>query len=597
MKQKKALLYSIAICLPFATLLLIEMALRMSGYGASYPLFVPAPQLDGYLQPNPDLIKRYFGPNGNPPKVSPDTFLFKQTKSADTYRIVTMGGSTMAGFPYGRFASPAGMLKQRFKASKPSKEIEIISVAMSSVNTYTLLDITQEVIAIKPDAVLIYTGHNEYLGVMGVGSIYASKGGHGVNLLFLKLKEVRLFQLLQSIFTSIHRAPQKGINENQRTVMAQVAKNKAIVFNDEIYQAGISQFSNNLDVILSAFKQAKVPVLISNLVANEKDQAPFKSVSNPHIDDIASKLDNTSQAISAEDVKQANRVFHADYFFALAKRFEQAKDQINAHGYYSKATDFDLLRFRAPSIFNTIIANKAKQHSAMLVDTHQFMHITGPNIIGYELMLEHLHPNHRGYFLIAEAFYQSIQNAGFLPPEYPINSEQAWRMSPITQADEILADYKIALLTSDYPFTNAKKSIAKPIPTDELSTIGLGRINGINWIDTQEALLRYYQKTGEHERAANAAGTLFDAIPEQTSAARAASVLYLRANILTMAKYYALKALELDANNENFRLTLAEIYYKLGNTKNAIDELNDLLRIAPNNQRAKQIKAQISKST
>jgi tetratricopeptide (TPR) repeat protein len=596
MNNKKALFYSIAICLPFAILFLIEVLLRAGGYGASYPLFVPAPQFAGYLQPNPDLIKRYFGPNSKPPNVAPDTFIFNQDKPANTYRIVTMGGSTMAGFPYGRFASPAGMLKQRFKASNPSKEIEIISVAMSSVNTYTLLDITQEVIAIKPDAVLIYAGHNEYLGVMGVGSVYASKGGHGVNLLYLKLKEVRLFQMLQSILSSIRGESVQGIQEQQRTVMAQVAKNKAIVFEDEIYNAGVSQFSSNLDLILAAFKQAKIPVLISNLVANEKDQAPFESVSSPYLDELTNKLSQPSQAISAEHIKAANQAFHANYFFALAKRFEQAKDLENAHGYFIKAMDFDLLRFRAPSIFNTIIADKAQQHNAMLVDTHQFMHVTGTKIIGYDLMLEHLHPNHRGYFFLAEAFYQSMQTAGMLPAEYPISSAEAWQMSPITQVDEILADYKIAKLTSDYPFTTDKKQVSKPIAADGISTIGLARINGTSWVDTQRSLLDYYQQAKDYERAANAAATMFDAIPGQTSAARAASILYLRANILPMAKYYALKAVELDANKHNYRLTLAEIYYKLGNTELAIDELDKLLSIAPNNQRAKQIKAQISQT-
>ena len=596
MKHKKALFYSIAICLPFAVLLLIEVLLRAGGYGASYPLFVPAPQLTGFLQPNPDLIKRYFGPNGKPPKVSPDTFIFNQDKPANTYRIVTMGGSTMAGFPYGRFASPAGMLKQRFKASNPSTEIEIISVAMSSVNTYTLLDITQEVIAIEPDAVLIYAGHNEYLGVMGVGSVYASKGGHGLNLLYLKLKEIRLFQVLQSVLSSIRGEPEQTVPADQRTVMAQVAKNKAIVYDDEVFHAGIKQFSSNLDLILSAFKQAKVPVLISNLVANEKDQAPFESVSNVYLDDIAKQINQPSTAIRAEHIKEANDTFHANYFFSLAKRFEQANDLENAHGYYNKASDYDLLRFRAPTIFNTIIADKARQHNAMLVDAHQFMHVTGAKLIGYELMLEHLHPNHRGYFLLAEAFYQSMQTAGMLSPEYPISSINAWQMSPITQVDEILANYKIAKLTSDYPFTKEKKQVSKPNASDEISTIGLARINGISWIDTQRSLLDYYQKLEDYERAANAAGTLYDAIPGQTSAARAASLLYLRANILPMAKYYALKAVELDTGKDNYRLTLAEIYYKLGHTEQAIDELNKLLSIAPDNQRAKQIKAQISQS-
>jgi hypothetical protein len=84
MKAKTSIFYAIAIALPFALLLLLELILRLSGFGQTYPLFVPAKQIDGYLMPNPDLIKRYFGPNGSAPQVAIDTFLFTEKKPANT---------------------------------------------------------------------------------------------------------------------------------------------------------------------------------------------------------------------------------------------------------------------------------------------------------------------------------------------------------------------------------------------------------------------------------------------------------------------------------------------------------------------------------
>ena len=41
---------------------------------------------------------------------------------------------------------------------------------MAAVTSYVLLDFADEIIAQQPDAVVIYTGHNEYLGIGGVGS-------------------------------------------------------------------------------------------------------------------------------------------------------------------------------------------------------------------------------------------------------------------------------------------------------------------------------------------------------------------------------------------------------------------------------------------
>ena len=41
---------------------------------------------------------------------------------------------------------------------------------MAAVSSYVLLDFADEIIAQQPDAVMIYAGHNEYLGIGGVGS-------------------------------------------------------------------------------------------------------------------------------------------------------------------------------------------------------------------------------------------------------------------------------------------------------------------------------------------------------------------------------------------------------------------------------------------
>ncbi|HVO75336.1 MAG TPA: hypothetical protein VMT35_15005, partial [Ignavibacteriaceae bacterium] len=42
---------------------------------------------------------------------------------------------------------------------------------MTAVNSYTLLDLLPGVLNQKPDLILIYAGHNEYYGALGVGSV------------------------------------------------------------------------------------------------------------------------------------------------------------------------------------------------------------------------------------------------------------------------------------------------------------------------------------------------------------------------------------------------------------------------------------------
>jgi len=63
------------------------------------------------------------------------------------------------------------LLKHRLSHTFPNKNIEVINTGITAVNSYTLWDLTDDIIEQKPDLVIIYAGHNEYYGALGVGSI------------------------------------------------------------------------------------------------------------------------------------------------------------------------------------------------------------------------------------------------------------------------------------------------------------------------------------------------------------------------------------------------------------------------------------------
>jgi hypothetical protein len=45
-----------------------------------------------------------------------------------------------------------------------------VNLAMPAINSFSLLDMTPEALAQKPDALIIYCGHNEFYGALGAGS-------------------------------------------------------------------------------------------------------------------------------------------------------------------------------------------------------------------------------------------------------------------------------------------------------------------------------------------------------------------------------------------------------------------------------------------
>ncbi len=485
---------------------------------------------------------------------------------------------------------------------------------MASINSYALLDFVDEVIEIEPDAVLIYAGHNEYLGVMGVGSVYASNGSHAANLLFLKLKDWRIFQLIQSIYYALFQTPvDTDHSDGSRTVMASVAKEKAIAFDSALFAQGSAQFEQNLMAIQSAFRNAKIPLYLSTIASNEMDLPPFSSSSNPDVEQLINRaIPRSNRRIIQQGVKLLESGdTSADLAYAVAQAMLDESDERSVK-FFTLAKDYDLLRFRAPSSFNHIIQEIVESSSSgmpttFLVDSETAIrNDSSGKIIGAKHMLEHLHPTPRGYFLIADSFYQGLLVNGFFNKlaaanqtiSAPLLTEQAWQNMPLSEVDQLVGEYKISTLTSDYPFTNNKIDVPAPKRDTSIQKIAKRRIEGEPWITTQQQLLVILQQQNNTSEAAKAAGLLYDALPNETEAARAASLLYLDINELGFAEFYARRALadsiKNDTTNANYYLTLAEIIFKSGDISGAVSILNELLEIEPNNTRAINIKNQLN---
>jgi thioredoxin-like negative regulator of GroEL len=441
---------------------------------------------------------------------------------------------------------------------------------MASINSYALRDFVDEIIEIEPDAVIIYAGHNEYLGIMGIGSNFASYGGHISNLAFNALRDFRLFQLFQSLFIpSVSEEENIQHGEAGRTVMATVAREKNIALDSDLYRLGIAQFQSNLSAVLASFQSQNIPVFIGNLVSNEKAQSPFESL------DAKNGLEK-SAALNFEQAQ--NKLAQGDYSTALTQ--------------FKRARDLDLLRFRAPTQFNDVILALSEQYQATFVDIEaDFRADTATGILGKKHMLEHLHPTARGYFLMAKSFADALQNNALLPsPEGIIldrSEQRMWDLNPLNEVDHAFAEIKISQLTADYPFVKTSKEYKIPKPTNQLQQLAIDRINGQSWLEQQQTLLSLFQQRGEFEKAAQVASVLSDALPNNEQAAIAAAQLYLQSNELRMAHYHAKNATTLSPNNTRYKLTFAEVLFKRGLINESREQLESVLSLEPNNQNAK----------
>ena len=265
----------IAFLLPFLALGLLELSLRMCHYGYDASLFITDPADSRYLVLNPDASRSYFSNQVN--ATTGNLEPFKKEKDPGTFRVFVLGESTTIGYPYLHNGSFPRWLAYRLMHTFPDKNLEIINLSLTAVNSYTVLGFAREVVHYAPDAVLIYAGHNEYYGALGVGSTDRIGGNAFLVGSVLWLRQFRVMQLMTNTYDGLVGLFGSHADPGGKTRMEMMVGSGRIPYGSPLYDRGIAQFKKNMDETLDLFDRTHIPVFISNLVSNEKDLPPFVS--------------------------------------------------------------------------------------------------------------------------------------------------------------------------------------------------------------------------------------------------------------------------------------------------------------------------------
>lgn len=513
-KGKRRLFTATMWLLPIVFFLLIEGTLRLMGYGDEYPLFVETPGHPEYLYQSRDVARRYFFNQAAPPTSQVD--YFQAQKDSATFRIFVQGGSTGAGYPFYYGGSFSRMLEQRLIQTFPERNIEVVNTSMAAVNSYTLLDLADEIIAQEPDAVLIYAGHNEYYGALGVGSSESvGRFPFFVNL-YLRLQSWRTVQGLRaglSKIASLFGGREKGELPSS-TLMERMVGEQSIPYGSELFNLGLLQFRSNLSSLLAKYQDQDIPVFIGTLASNESGHKPFISATASGTDETVwnQRFQQGQQATAQGDTSAALAIFSeaitldtvaADAYFARARLHHAAGHYDEARADYLAAKDRDQLRFRATENINTIIREEAALHSATVVPTREALASRSPSgIIGDNLMMEHLHPNVDGYFLLADAYYEALHQAKLIGPwSRPVPSAVARREVLLTAVDSLNGVFRVRKLMGSWPFQPVgvvDRSMDTVRASNRVEELGLKLARGeMKREEAVDALRVYYEEQGD----------------------------------------------------------------------------------------------------
>ena len=407
-----------------------------------------------------------------------------------------LGESAAAGFPYPRNAEFSRLLGDVLRDALPGDSVEVINLAIAATNSFAVLDMAKEVAAQHPDAVLIYAGHNEYYGVLGVASRVAIPGGVTAVRLYLRLLRLRSVLALRNGIARVmsHGKEQNGDPE-AASLMEVLARDRQIPLGAGRYEMGVHQFESNLDATCRLFKREGVPVFVGSIASNLKDQPPFAANAN-------------ASPGSADSV------------FAAARTAFAAGDSVRADSLFTRARDLDVVRFRAPSEFNRIIRRVTASTGATYVPVAEAFAATSPGgIPGSNLFLEHVHPTSAGQALIGRVFFESLLHSGTLGRQADTTRLRPWeayaRGTDLTPFDERIAYHTTQTLKSRWPFVPVSEQVdyrGKYVPANLLDSLAFAVAAGARWELAKFQLGEDYERRMQFDSAvAEYAGLARDA--------------------------------------------------------------------------------------
>ncbi len=555
--------------IPFVILLAIEGSLRLAGYGDNLDLFIrnPVEGYEKYMAVNPLVGKKYFQKFEY---TAPANDIFLAEKPQNTFRIFVMGSSTVYGFPYERNLMFSRILHHQLEDAYPGKKIEVVNTAITAINSFTLLDFTDQILKYKPDAVLIYAGHNEFYGAFGIGSNETMSRNHELTKLHIALMDFKIYQLMRNIIAKVSQKIASGKNsEVHGTLMKRMVADNDILLNSEEYKIGMERYRQNMGDILKKFQKENVPVFFSEMVSNVKGLEPFNSV-------------------STEGLEPAIEVYKK------AQNAEVNGDFDKALEYYYKAKDLDCIRFRASEEVNSIINELADEYKTYKVPMLSWFQSHSPNkLIGNNLMTEHVHPNIDGIFMMAEAFYTEILKSGLIAAE---NQDCGYSISYIkknygyTELDSMIAVHRVNTLKGNWPFIKVDKDeynyLVKHIPTSYIDSLTFSALKDkkLALADVRLELAQKYEKNGQYYLAFKEYDALLRTNPYLAVNYRDAAKCLIELADLPLALKYFQKSLEYEESGFAM-FKMGEIYFFMGDYNNAILNFEKAFPLIPDDKK------------
>lgn len=585
-----------AVLLPLLAVGLVELTLRLAGYGHSTKFFLPAnDQGRAMLTDNPWYGWRFF-----PPAIArtPQPLYLAAQKPPGTVRIFVLGESAAMGDPEPAYGF-ARQLERLLQARHPEQKIEVVNAAMTAINSHVTRLIARDCAPREGDFWLIYAGNNEVIGPFGAGTIFGQQAPGLTSVrTILALKTTRLGQWLGQFA--------RGANGPGQWIGLEFFLQWQMTHDSPRLQRVYDSFAANLGDIVDAGRRSGATVLLATMPVNLRDFPPLASVHRPELGPeqlaewqrwFAAGTQAQAAGKFAEALGAFQRAAEIDDSFAELV-YQRARCELElqqtaaAESNFRRARDLDTLRFRADSRLNEIVRQTAQAKGIPALDAAEELARHGDE----DLFYDHVHLNFAGNYRVARLFAAEVERhwPGARTNDLPwLTDAEVARRLAYTGFDEarVTGGMRARMLLP--PFTAQSNSR----PRDErwgarLAALSAAAADGVSDYEAALALApgdwvlhanfsRLLMAAGDISRAAREGAEVTQLLPRSAEGWAKRGQLARMAGETGRAQELLQEALQLQPDSIMVQTELGILAADRGDTESARHQFRSVLRLQP----------------
>ncbi len=355
---------------------------------------------------------------------------FLKEKPAGVFRIFAYGESSTMGIPYCPRSSFPKMLEFALRQRPGLENLEVINLGMKGMNSRDVRQLAPQSLSYHPDLAVIYLGQNE---LFQASLIADYRYPHLDRFLEFFRSHSRTYQVLMRSDKYLFMAP-GTLGMHQEFAVENLALDFEHIPIENLPMTGrylrdrLGSFRYNLGLILDRFGEKKIPVVLCTLGVNLKDWPPEWTPYPPALSpaqaaQLKDQLWTAYLDLADDKIAEAGAVLdhtrpgaddYAMSHYIRAWLLEKQGNFAGAREEFLSARKYDSSRHRAPPELNEIIRGFKSRNGVFLVDSEQAFFENTRSAPGFDLFVDHVHPNLKGQRLIADKIYSELFAQGLL---------------------------------------------------------------------------------------------------------------------------------------------------------------------------------------